>query len=153
MAPFVLAISLPKCTPNIIDFLRDSTIRVDGVGYVCSFSVFGAETSNDIPVGISNRSSSAADPLQNTNAQTNVQYRTNQEKMQKSCIHFASENPHWQPRDMPISTNPPERPPFHSTNQTESMPTTSLPSNTVNDRLDSASVLLLADPFEIESAD
>src|SRR5262249_20910038 len=32
--------SLPKCSDQIIDFFREFTIHVDGVGYVCSFAVF-----------------------------------------------------------------------------------------------------------------
>lgn len=38
--PFVLWFSLPKCSDQIIDFFREFTIHVDGLGYVCSFAVF-----------------------------------------------------------------------------------------------------------------
>jgi autophagy-related protein 9 len=38
--PFVLGVSLPRCTDQIIDFFREFTVHVDGVGYVCSFAVF-----------------------------------------------------------------------------------------------------------------
>ena len=38
--PFVLWFSLPLCTDAIIDFFREFTIHVDGLGYVCSFAVF-----------------------------------------------------------------------------------------------------------------
>ncbi|KAI5806382.1 autophagy protein Apg9-domain-containing protein [Geopyxis carbonaria] len=38
--PFVLWVSLPKCSDRIIDFFREFTVHVDGVGYVCSFAVF-----------------------------------------------------------------------------------------------------------------
>lgn len=40
VTPFVLWFSLPKCSDHIIDFFREFTIHVDGVGYVCSFAVF-----------------------------------------------------------------------------------------------------------------
>ncbi len=40
ITPFVLWFSLPKCSEQIIDFFREFTIHVDGVGYVCSFAVF-----------------------------------------------------------------------------------------------------------------
>jgi autophagy-related protein 9 len=40
ITPFVLWFSLPKCSDQIIDFFREFTIHVDGVGYVCSFAVF-----------------------------------------------------------------------------------------------------------------
>lgn len=38
--PFILWLSLAKCSDQIIDFFREFTIHVDGVGYVCSFAVF-----------------------------------------------------------------------------------------------------------------
>ncbi|KAL8243883.1 hypothetical protein R6Q59_010141 [Mikania micrantha] len=38
--PFVLWFSLPKCSDQIIDFFREFTVHVDGVGYVCSFAEF-----------------------------------------------------------------------------------------------------------------
>lgn len=40
ITPFLLWYSLPKCSDQIIDFFREFTIHVDGVGYVCSFAVF-----------------------------------------------------------------------------------------------------------------
>lgn len=40
VTPFVLWMTLPKCSDQIIDFFREFTIHVDGVGYVCSFAVF-----------------------------------------------------------------------------------------------------------------
>ncbi|KAI1976894.1 autophagy protein atg9 [Ophidiomyces ophidiicola] len=38
--PFVLWFSLAKCSDRLIDFFREFTVHVDGVGYVCSFAVF-----------------------------------------------------------------------------------------------------------------
>ncbi|KAF5870684.1 putative autophagy-related protein 9 protein [Botrytis fragariae] len=40
ITPFLLWFSLPKCAEQIIDFFREFTVHVDGVGYVCSFAVF-----------------------------------------------------------------------------------------------------------------
>lgn len=40
VTPLVLFFSLPKCSDQIIDFFREFTIHVDGLGYVCSFAVF-----------------------------------------------------------------------------------------------------------------
>jgi autophagy-related protein 9 len=40
VTPFILWFSLPKCSDQIIDFFREFTLHVDGVGYVCSFAVF-----------------------------------------------------------------------------------------------------------------
>ena len=38
--PLLLLFSLPKSSDQIIDFFREFTIHVDGLGYVCSFAVF-----------------------------------------------------------------------------------------------------------------
>lgn len=38
--PFVLWFSLPKCSERIIDFFREFTVHVDGIGYVCTFAEF-----------------------------------------------------------------------------------------------------------------
>ncbi|KAK6194250.1 CDP-diacylglycerol-serine O-phosphatidyltransferase [Pestalotiopsis sp. IQ-011] len=40
MTPLILFFSLPKCSDQIVDFFREFTIHVDGLGYVCSFAVF-----------------------------------------------------------------------------------------------------------------
>ena len=36
----LLLYTLPKCSDQIVDFFREFTIHVDGLGYVCSFAVF-----------------------------------------------------------------------------------------------------------------
>lgn len=38
--PFVLWFSLPNCSESLIDFFREFTVHVDGLGYVCSFALF-----------------------------------------------------------------------------------------------------------------
>ena len=40
LTPFVLWFSLPTCSDRIVDFFREFTLHVDGLGYVCSFAVF-----------------------------------------------------------------------------------------------------------------
>ena len=40
MAPLVLWFSLPKCCDRLVDFFREFTVHVDGMGHVCSFAVF-----------------------------------------------------------------------------------------------------------------
>ncbi|KAI5296532.1 autophagy protein atg9 [Ascosphaera acerosa] len=40
IAPLVLCFSLPRCSEQIIDFFREFTIHVDGLGYICSFAEF-----------------------------------------------------------------------------------------------------------------
>ncbi|KND93043.1 Autophagy-like protein 9 [Tolypocladium ophioglossoides CBS 100239] len=38
--PMLLLFSLPRCSEQVVDFFREFTIHVDGLGYVCSFAVF-----------------------------------------------------------------------------------------------------------------
>ncbi|KAI1735167.1 autophagy protein Apg9 [Xylaria scruposa] len=40
VTPLILLFALPKCSDQIVDFFREFTIHVDGLGYVCSFAVF-----------------------------------------------------------------------------------------------------------------
>lgn len=40
IAPLILSISLSRSSDQIVDFFREFTIHVDGLGYVCSFAVF-----------------------------------------------------------------------------------------------------------------
>ncbi|MCJ1391968.1 autophagy protein atg9 [Xylographa bjoerkii] len=48
--PFVLWYSLPKCSERIVDFFREFTVHVDGLGHVCSFAVFDFKKGgNNVP--------------------------------------------------------------------------------------------------------
>jgi len=38
--PFVMWFTLYHCSDKIIDFFREFTIHVDGIGHVCSYAVF-----------------------------------------------------------------------------------------------------------------
>lgn len=40
VTPFILMFRLPKCSEQIVDFFREFSIVVDGVGVVCSYSMF-----------------------------------------------------------------------------------------------------------------
>ena len=45
--PIILWFSLPRCSARIVDFFREFTIHVDGVGHVCSFAVFDFKKSGE----------------------------------------------------------------------------------------------------------
>ncbi len=47
---FILWYSLPPCAPAMIEFFRDFTIHVDGLGYVCSFAVFDFKGHGNVKV-------------------------------------------------------------------------------------------------------
>ncbi|KAL4968045.1 autophagy protein ATG9 [Aspergillus stella-maris] len=54
--PFILWFSLPKCSERVIDFFREFTVHVDGMGYLCSFAVFDFKKStNAMPQGHTNQ--------------------------------------------------------------------------------------------------
>ncbi|PHH63568.1 hypothetical protein CDD82_1884 [Ophiocordyceps australis] len=42
--PLLLLLSLPQCSDQIVDFFREFTIHIDGLGYVCSFAIFDFKT-------------------------------------------------------------------------------------------------------------
>jgi hypothetical protein len=50
LTPFILWYSLPPCALAIVDFFREFTIHVDGLGYVTSFAVFDFKRHGDIRV-------------------------------------------------------------------------------------------------------
>lgn len=47
--PFLLLFPLASCSDQIVDFFREFTIHVDGLGYVCSFAVFDFKRQDDQP--------------------------------------------------------------------------------------------------------
>lgn len=50
ITPFVLWYTLPPCAGAIVDFFREFTVHVDGLGYVCSFAVFDFKRHGDARV-------------------------------------------------------------------------------------------------------
>ncbi|SCU92664.1 LANO_0E01684g1_1 [Lachancea nothofagi CBS 11611] len=40
MTPFILWLSLPKASGKIVDFIREVSVYVDGLGYVCKYATF-----------------------------------------------------------------------------------------------------------------
>lgn len=51
LTPFILWFALPPCAPAIVDFFREFTVHVDGLGYVCSFAVFDFQRHGNVKVG------------------------------------------------------------------------------------------------------
>ena len=50
--PFVLWFSLSQCSDRIIDFFREFTVHVDGLGYVCSFAEFNFQRQGNLAHGL-----------------------------------------------------------------------------------------------------
>ncbi|GAA6017488.1 hypothetical protein JCM10207_008244 [Rhodosporidiobolus poonsookiae] len=86
ITPFVLWYTLPDCAPALVDFFREFTVHVDGLGYVCSFAVFDFDRHGDAKFGA---------PVQGQAER----WKSTEGKMEKSFLTFAAHNPAWQPRD------------------------------------------------------
>jgi hypothetical protein len=80
LAPFVLWFSLPSCMPRLVDFFREFTVHVDGVGWICSFAVFDF------------RQTTRLENATGTDVHT-------PNKMERSAILFKRHHPEWEPRD------------------------------------------------------
>ncbi|MCO5599876.1 hypothetical protein L7F22_053983 [Adiantum nelumboides] len=87
--PFILWKSLPRSAPGIIDFFREFTVHVDGLGYVCSFAVFDFKLQGNTKNGKgTGKLPSHHDRL-----------ASNQMKMEQSLLGFRAANPNWHPSD------------------------------------------------------
>ncbi|GAA5833704.1 hypothetical protein JCM11251_003209 [Rhodosporidiobolus azoricus] len=86
ITPFVLWYTLPHSAGAIVDFFREFTVHVDGLGYVCSFAVFDFKRHGDNKFGA---------PVQGQEER----WKSTEGKMEKSFLTFAAHNPAWQPRD------------------------------------------------------
>ncbi|BGP03722.1 autophagy protein atg9 [Rhodotorula toruloides] len=86
ITPVVLWYSLPKCAGPVVDFFREFTVHVDGLGYVCSFAVFDFKRHGDPSFGA---------PVQVQDAR----WKSAEGKMEQSFLTFAASNPAWVPRD------------------------------------------------------
>ncbi|VEU22327.1 DEKNAAC103429 [Brettanomyces naardenensis] len=84
MLPFLLYVRLPDASERILDFFREFTVHVDGLGYVCSFAMFNFDDAKDKPktmyVGRSGKWD--RDDLKND------YYTANDDKMVKSYMYF-----------------------------------------------------------------
>ncbi|KAI8989804.1 APG9-domain-containing protein [Trametes punicea] len=86
LTPFVLWYSLPPCAPAIVDFFREFTLHVDGLGYVCSFAVFDFQRHGNVKFGA---------PTQ----VNDERWMSKEGKMEKSFLNFKAAHPDWIPND------------------------------------------------------
>ena len=111
LTPWILFFSLPPCSAAIIDFFREFTLHVDGIGYVCSFAVFDFERHGTVKTdaddkkatspamrGPAGTGSGATAPAPGITAiNTSQRKRQSDYKMEKSFLHFKATHPDWQP--------------------------------------------------------
>lgn len=78
-APLVLCCSLSSSAPNILKFIRDNTVDVDGLGSVLGHSLFDLDTYGDVKYG------SPVDGVK----------PTENGKLEKSFLNFTLHYPEW----------------------------------------------------------
>lgn len=104
LTPFILFFSLPPCAGKIIDFCREFTVHVSGIGYVCSFAVFDFKREGNVKASLSEvdlASSNTIDCQVDGAADQSTASRlmAQENKMEQSFLHFKITNPEWQPSD------------------------------------------------------
>ncbi|XP_022727665.1 autophagy-related protein 9-like isoform X2 [Durio zibethinus] len=83
LTPFLLLFVVPKRVDDILRFIADFTVHIEGVGEVCSFSAFDFQKHGN---------GNYASPQNMPRAQ-----RSSQGKMEKSFLSFQSSYPSWEP--------------------------------------------------------
>ncbi|XP_020247558.1 autophagy-related protein 9 isoform X2 [Asparagus officinalis] len=83
VTPYLLIFVVPKRVDDILRFISDFTVDIEGVGHVCSFSAFNFESHGNKKYG------SPFDAPRET--------RSSQGKMEKSFLSFQSAYPSWEP--------------------------------------------------------
>ncbi|KAK4801343.1 hypothetical protein SAY86_021830 [Trapa natans] len=83
LTPYLLMFVVPKRVDDILQFISDFTVHVEGVGHVCSFSVFDFGNHGNSNYGSPHMSSCSQ--------------RSSQGKMEKSFLSFHSSYPSWEP--------------------------------------------------------
>ncbi|KAJ1968305.1 autophagy protein atg9 [Dispira parvispora] len=87
--PFILWFSLAPSSGRIVDFFREFTVHVDGIGYVCSFAVFDFRRHGNQQYGA---------PVGPTGVDQS-RWVSDQGKMEQSFINFKLHHPDWEPSD------------------------------------------------------
>ncbi|GMH02348.1 hypothetical protein Nepgr_004187 [Nepenthes gracilis] len=83
LTPYLLIFVIPKRVDDILQFIADFTVNVEGVGHVCSFSLFDFQNPGN---------SNYASPYNSARTQ-----RSSQGKMEKSFLSFQCSYPSWEP--------------------------------------------------------
>lgn len=83
LTPYLLIFVVPKRVDDILKFIADFTVDVEGVGHVCSFSVFDFKNHGNSNYGSPHNSPATE--------------RSSQGKMEKSFLSFQSSYPSWEP--------------------------------------------------------
>ncbi|KAK7336854.1 hypothetical protein VNO77_17404 [Canavalia gladiata] len=83
LTPYLLLFIVPKRVDDILEFIADFTVNVEGVGHVCSFSTFDFQEHGNSHYG---------SPCNAPRSR-----RSSQGKMEKSLLSFQGSYPSWEP--------------------------------------------------------
>ncbi|KAI8613524.1 autophagy protein Apg9-domain-containing protein [Chytriomyces sp. MP71] len=86
LAPFILYYSLPATAESVIDFFRDFTVDMDGVGFVCSFAAFDLTRNGNPRYGV---------PVGGDHAHVAEHNFSREGKMEQSFLYFKANYPQW----------------------------------------------------------
>ena len=89
--PFVLWFSLPKCSDRIIDFFREFTVHVDGLGYVCSFAEFNFKKQGNVLLQETNQQQTRGTHDNTTQNLRDDYYATKDQKLEASYWGFMND--------------------------------------------------------------
>ena len=90
--PFVLWFSLPSCTDAIVDFFREFTVHVDGLGYVCSFAEFNFKKHGNEARGAPSRGQQQPGAVANkASSLRDEYYTTRDQKLEASYWGFMND--------------------------------------------------------------
>ncbi|KAG8794966.1 autophagy protein atg9 [Ceratobasidium sp. 428] len=97
LTPFILWYSLPPSAEKIVDFFREFTWHVDGLGYVCSSAVFDLKRhGHHAGETVEGAGAGAGTGL---GGSTEERFAGKEGKMEKSFLNFKAANPEWNPSD------------------------------------------------------
>jgi len=99
VVPFVLFFSCPRCCDEIVEFVREFTTHVDGLGHVCTYSQFDMKRyGHPSYVGAVRESEGASPRSRRARESMSASNYSQNGKMEKSFLNFVSQHPKWQPR-------------------------------------------------------
>jgi len=91
ITPCILWFSLPNSSEKVVDFFREFTVHVDGIGYVCSFAVFDFKRHGKVLPGQTFRNNSAGCPC--SGAEAAKSRRENESKDGAIYYEFPRDSP------------------------------------------------------------
>ena len=100
VTPFVLFFSLRPKAPAVIDFFRNHTVHVDGVGDICFFAQMDVRRHGNPdwqPTAITHQPPPSDSSLQPPPPRGNMYTQAEGGKTEMSLIHFTLTNPEWRP--------------------------------------------------------